>query len=369
MTALYVGLMSGTSMDAIDAALVDCYSPRPHLVATRSKPWPGSVRQQWLHARQLDDDAIFKLQELDDAIAGQFAEAVLELLAVAGTAADEVIAIGSHGQTLRHRPHASQPFSLQLGNGQRIADLTGIRTVSDFRGADIAAGGQGAPLTPPFHNAVLRSERENRCVVNLGGIANITLLPADTSAPVTGCDTGPGNNLMDGWIRSRRSEAYDSDGAWARSGKVNQALLARLKADAYFHAPPPKSTGFEYFNLDWLQQHDPGALPAEDVQATLCELTAATIADAILASEQKARRVLVCGGGVHNRYCLQRLQSYLPGIPVESTGNHGVHPDWLEAMAFAWLAQRNLEHKPGNLPSVTGAREPVILGTLSAPDM
>ena len=205
-------------------------------------------------------------------------------------------------------------------------------------------------------------------MVNIGGIANITLLPADESSGVSGYDTGPGNNLMDGWIQADRSEAYDSDGAWARSGRVDQALLARLKSDAYFSQLPPKSTGFEDFNRDWLQQHDVSELPAEDVQATLCELTAATIAEAILASGIKTDRVLVCGGGVHNTFCLERLHARLGDIPVESTGDHGVHPDWVEAMAFAWLAQRNIEKIPGNLPSVTGARESVVLGSLSTPD-
>ena len=368
MTALYVGLMSGTSMDGIDAALIDCFTQKPHLVATHSKPWPDTIKQQLQHARQLDDEAVFALHDLDNAIAQQFAEATLELLAIAGTAVDEIIAIGSHGQTIRHRPHANTPYSLQLGNGQRIADLTRIRTVSDFRSADIAAGGEGAPLVAAFHNTVLRSS-ENRCVVNIGGIANITMLPTDVSDAVIGFDTGPGNNLMDSWIQHHRSIAYDSDGEWARSGQVNDELLARLQADAYFHEPPPKSTGFEYFNLDWLKQHDVDTLPAENVQATLCELTAATIADAIRASELKIDRVLICGGGVHNGWCLQRLQSLLGDMPVESTEFHGVHPDWAEAMAFAWLAMRHLEGKPGNLPSVTGARESVVLGRLSRPDL
>ncbi|UCB54549.1 MAG: anhydro-N-acetylmuramic acid kinase [Thiotrichales bacterium] len=368
MTALYVGLMSGTSMDGIDAALIDCFTHKPHLVATHSKPWPDTLKQQLHDARQLDDEAVFALKDLDNTIAQQFAEAALELLTIAGTAVDEVIAIGSHGQTIRHRPHADTPFSLQLGNGQRIADLTRIRTVSDFRSADIAAGGEGAPLAPAFHNVVLRSS-ENRCVVNIGGVTNITLLPADASIAVSGYDSGPGNNLMDFWIQHQRSTAYDSNGEWARSGRINNELLARLKADAYFHEPPPKSTGFEHFNLDWLKQHDVDALPVEDVQATLCELTATTITDAILASELKIDRVLICGGGVHNAWCLQRLQSLLGEIPVESTQHHGVHPDWVEAMAFAWLAMRHLEGKPGNLPSVTGASESVVLGRLSRPDL
>ncbi len=369
MTALYVGLMSGTSMDGIDAALVDCFTQKPHLVATHSKPWPDSIRRQLQQAQQLNDEAVFGLHELDRAIAEQFAEATLELLAIAGTDVNEVIAIGSHGQTIRHRPQADNPFSLQLGDGQRIADLSGIQTVSDFRSADIKAGGEGAPLAPAFHKAMLRSGSENRCVVNIGGVANITLLPADESQAITGYDTGPGNNLMDGWIKQHQSLPYDNNGEWARSGQVNDALLTRLKADEYFQLPPPKSTGFEHFNQDWLQQHDVDALPAEDVQATLCELTAATIADAILASETNADRVLICGGGVHNTYGLERLQSQLGSIPLASTEMYGVHPDWLEAMAFAWLAQRNIDNKPGNLPSVTGARESVVLGSLSTPDI
>ncbi len=368
MTALYVGLMSGTSMDAIDAALVDCYTQKPHLVATHSKPWPDSIRQQLQQAQQLNDEAVFGLHELDRAIAGQFAEATLELLAIAGTDVSEIIAIGSHGQTIRHRPHADKPFSLQLGKGQRIADLTGIQTVSDFRTADIKAGGEGAPLAPAFHNAVLRSVSENRCAVNIGGIANITLLPADDSQPVSGYDTGPGNNLMDGWIKQHKNLPYDNHGEWARSGQVNDALLASLKADEYFQQPLPKSTGFEYFNQEWLRQHDVVALPAEDVQATLCELTATTIADAVVASNTQIDRVLICGGGAHNTYGLERLQSLLAGITVESTQMHGVHPDWVEAMAFAWLAQRYIENKPGNLPLVTGATDPVVLGTLSSAD-
>jgi len=368
MTALYVGLMSGTSMDGIDAVLVDCYTEKPHLVASHSRAWPETIRQQLELAKQLDDQAVFNLDDLDSALAEQFAEATLELLTIAGTAADEVVAIGSHGQTVRHRTQAPEPFSLQLGDGQRIADLTGIQTVYDFRRADIMAGGEGAPLAPAFHDAVLRSNSENRCVVNIGGIANISVIPADTSLAVTGYDTGPGNNLMDSWIKLHRLLPYDDKGSWARSGQVDSNLLTRLRADAFFLQPPPKSTGFEYFNLSWLRQYDVDSVRAEDVQATLCELTASTIADAINASTIAIQRVLVCGGGVHNSFCMQRLQDNLGEISVESTENYGVHPDWAEAMAFAWLAKRNLEGKPGNLPSVTGAGNRVVLGTLAATD-
>jgi anhydro-N-acetylmuramic acid kinase len=369
MTALYVGLMSGTSMDGIDAALVDCYSTKPHLVATHSKPWPDSIRQQIAQSRQLDDEAVFGLHELDRAIATHFAEATLELLAISGTRSNEIIAIGSHGQTIRHRPYADKPFSLQIGNGQHLADLTGIQTVYDFRRADIEAGGQGAPLASAFHNAVLRSRNENRCVLNIGGIANTTFLAREEALPVTGYDTGPGNNLMDGWIWRQRSLPFDDNGEWARSGRLDAELLIRLKADNYFQQPPPKSTGFEYFNQRWLNQHQVDALAAEDVQATLCELTASTIADAVHASTLTIDRVLVCGGGTHNSYGLERLQSCLGSIPLESTGMHGVPPDWVEAMAFAWLAQCFTENRPGNLPSVTGASEAVVLGTLASPDI
>jgi anhydro-N-acetylmuramic acid kinase len=365
MTALYVGLMSGTSMDGIDAVLVDCYTEKPHLVATHSRAWPDTVRQQLEQAKQLDDKAVFELDVLDNVLAEQFAEATLELLAIAGTTSEEVVAIGSHGQTIRHHPQAPAPFSLQLGNGKRIADLTGIQTVYDFRRADIMAGGEGAPLAPAYHNAVLRSSSENRCVVNIGGIANITVLPADARLAVTGYDTGPGNNLMDGWIKQNKSLSYDDNGSWARSGQVDGHLLSRLHADEYFLQPPPKSTGFEYFNLSWLYRHDINTVRAEDLQATLCELTASTIADAIQASATSIQRVLVCGGGVHNSFCIKRLQDHLGDISVESTEYYGVHPDWVEAMAFAWLAKRNLQGKPGNLPSVTGADARVVLGTLA----
>lgn len=367
MTALYVGLMSGTSMDGIDAVLIDCYTEKPHLIATHSRSWPDSVRTQLEQAKQLDDNAVFELDELDNTLAEEFAEATLELLAIAATAASEVIAIGSHGQTIRHRPHAAKPFSLQLGNGQHIADLTGIQTVYDFRRADIIAGGEGAPLAPAFHRAVLRSNSENRCVVNIGGIANITVLPADAALPVTGYDTGPGNNLMDGWIKQHRSLPYDNDGNWARSGQIDACLLSDLMADDYFRLSPPKSTGFEHFNLSWLNQHDVAAVSVEDVQATLCELTAVTIADAIKSETTAVQRALVCGGGAHNGFIMERLGYHLGSIDVASTENHGVHPDWVEAMAFAWLAKRNLEGKPGNLPSVTGARDRVVLGTLCTP--
>ena len=253
MTALYVGLMSGTSMDGIDAVLVDFCTDKPHLLASLSHPFSEQLQQQLLDSRTLPDNEVFKLDKLDMALGDAFADAVNSLLELENAAEKEIIAIGNHGQTIRHRPHAARPFSLQLGNAQRIADQTGIQTVSDFRTADIDAGGEGAPLAPAFHNAMLRDNDENRCVVNIGGIANITLLPADNTIEVSGYDTGPGNTLMDAWIRQHKNQSYDRAGSWARSGKVNEALLQLMLDEDYFQQLPPKSTGFEDFNLCWLE--------------------------------------------------------------------------------------------------------------------
>ena len=369
MTALYVGLMSGTSMDGIDVALVDFCTDTPHLLASLSQPFSSSLQQQLLDSRAIPDSEVFNLDQLDIALGEAFAAAVNNLLEVENVGKDEIVAIGSHGQTIRHRPHADKPFSLQLGNANRIAELTGIQVVSDFRTADIEAGGEGAPLAPAFHNAILRDNSENRCVVNIGGIANITLLPADGDVNVSGYDTGPGNTLMDAWVRKHQHQSYDKAGNWARSGKVNKALLQLMLDDEYFHKRPPKSTGFEDFNTNWLEHllsRLDTEIAAEDVQASLCELTAQTIADAVKACEPTVDRVLLCGGGVHNTYLVERIQQHMGACPVESTENYGVHPDWVEAIAFAWLARRCIENKPGNLPAVTGARKGVVLGRISS---
>ena len=369
MSEYYIGLMSGTSMDGIDAALVDfsAASPTraPQLVSHHSAPWPDAIINELLACRELSDTELHGLTHLDRLVGEQFASATEHLLQRSGVAASEVMAIGSHGQTVRHRPGIEHPFSLQLGSAGVIARHTGIDVVSDFRTADIEAGGQGAPLAPAFHEAIFSSDSENRCVLNIGGISNLTLLPADKHLPVTGFDSGPGNTLLDAWMSKHKNQSYDAEGSFARTGRSNEPLLESLLADSYFQRPPPKSTGFEDFNLHWLESHMSQTLPVEDVQATLCELTARTVADAVHNLAVPTDRLLVCGGGVHNRYLMERLGDYLHHCEVESTTEQGINPDWVEAMAFAWLARQTMNDLPGNLPSVTGARKAVVLGKIT----
>lgn len=361
---LYIGLMSGTSADAIDAALVDLQGA-PRLLASLSTPLPPSLRQQ-IHALcQPGDNEIDRMGALDIQLGQQFAQCALALLAHARIPAANVIAIGSHGQTIRHRPPRSPEgtFTLQIGDPNSIAELTGITTVADFRRRDMAAGGQGAPLVPAFHAAVFRSPMLNRAVVNIGGMANITWLPAE--GEVIGFDTGPGNVLMDVWIQEQQQLSYDRDGRWAATGQVNTDLLASFLADPFFSQPYPKSTGREYFNRAWLERHlasCTGDIPPEDVQASLLELTVSSISDSIRQLEECAHEVVVCGGGAFNSQLMARLERRFPGSSLTSSAAHGVDPQWVESMAFAWLAKQTLEHKPGNLCAVTGAKKAVILG-------
>lgn len=366
MDGHYIGLMSGTSMDAVDAALVELRGDHIALVARRSLPLPEALRAALIEASHDHHTPIAHIAELDVRLGRLFAEAALDLLRTNAVAAAKVRAIGSHGQTVYHRPQGDTPTSLQIADPNLIAELTGITTVADFRRRDIAAGGQGAPLVPAFHDAVFRSDAEDRAVVNLGGIANITLLPRDRAAPVRGFDTGPGNALMDYWVHRHRRAAYDDGGAWAASGCVQPSLLAALLREPYFTQPPPKSTGRELFNPGWLNalltQAGAGLAPA-DVQATLCELTAVSVAHAIQQHAPGCARVLVCGGGAYNATLMARLAALL-ARPVESTALHGIDPKWVEAMAFAWLARQTLLGRPGNLPAVTGARAPVVLGAI-----
>ena len=357
-------------MDGIDAVVVDfSNNETPQLIFSHSHSWPEDIYQQLLASRQLADDQLDQLHNLDIRLGEIFAEAVLTLLDKAKLSANDIIAIGNHGQTIRHRPDAAQPFSLQIGDAKTLALKTGIRVVSDFRTADIKAGGQGAPLAPAFHNAVFRSKTENRGILNIGGIANLTVLPADQTQAVIGFDTGPGNNMMDAWMAKNYAKSFDKNGELARSGTIINNLLKQCLSDAYFKSPPPKSTGFEQFNLDWLNtQLDRYAekdLSGADIQATLCELTAQSIASDITEHAQNISHLLVCGGGVHNAYLMERIQHTLPDCKVESTEVCGIHPDWMEAMAFAWLAKRTINDQPGNLPSVTGAKQAVILGQIT----
>ena len=365
MTDLYIGLMSGTSMDGIDAAVVDFSSEHPHVLATHNEPYPEAVNRQLVAALDLPDPRKTNLAELDHAVGESFARATNRLLDIAGIDPARVQAIGSHGQTIRHEPNTEMPYSLQIGNPDVITTNTGIDVVADFRSADIKAGGQGAPLVPAFHKASFATETENRVVVNIGGIANITVLPCDPAIAVTGFDTGPGNTLMDGWAQQQLNTVMDAGGNWAASGACDQQLLGKLLADPYFSLAPPKSTGREYFNLDWLSEYFPADnIAAQDIQATLCRLTTRTIVDAIKQYAPDTARLLVCGGGIHNNCLMQQLRTDLAETRVESTAQYGIDPDWVEAAAFAWLAKQNLQARPGNLPEVTGANRPVILGKL-----
>ncbi|MBK8537821.1 MAG: anhydro-N-acetylmuramic acid kinase [Candidatus Competibacteraceae bacterium] len=365
MAKYLIGLMSGTSMDAVDAALVRFTdAPIPDLTLRHSLPVPISLREELLAVAQPGSNEIDHMMRLDADVARLFARAAGELLAQAGLKPSQIQAIGSHGQTIRHVPDGPEPYTVQIGNPSLIAELTGITTVADFRRRDMAAGGQGAPLAPAFHAAFFRTHAEERIVLNIGGIANITRLSADPDIPVSGFDTGPGNILLDAWSRQHLGMPLDENGAWAVSGCPLPELLAAGLDDPYFRLPPPKSTGREYFNPDWLNAKL-AALPdahPRDVQATLLELTAVSIANAIRHYAAMTQRMLICGGGVHNRALMDRLRARLAGIPVESTAVHGIDPDFLEAMGFAWLAKRTLDGVPGNLPEVTGARGLRILG-------
>lgn len=362
---LYIGLISGTSRDGLDAVLVDFETGRPELLHAACTPYPAGLRAAidaliTAGTRPAPGDT-----ELLDRQLGQFcARACLALLAEAGLEPGDVRAIGSHGQTVWHEPDGPDPVSLQLGDGYVIASITGIPTVADFRSADIAAGGQGAPLAPLLHRALFHVAGESRAVVNLGGIANVTLL--EPGGAVRGHDTGPANCLMDLWIRRHTNQAYDNGGVWAAGGALNAQLLARLLDEPYFRAPAPKSTGLEKFNGPWLDARLEGLdLAPQDVQRTLAELTARTVADAL--AGHGTDRVLVCGGGVHNVFLLGRLRDLLRGLTVESTADHGLHPDWVEASLFAWLARERLHRRPQDTGPITGARRAPLLGEIHQP--
>ncbi|CAK0780652.1 Anhydro-N-acetylmuramic acid kinase [Gammaproteobacteria bacterium] len=362
-TNLYIGLMSGTSLDGIDAALTSFDGEHPRLLAAYCQPYPDALREELLTLCRPGEGDPDRLGPMDVALGRRFATAALELLTRAAVNPEAVRAIGSHGQTIRHRPTGPNPFTWQIADPNIIAQMTGITTVADFRRRDMAVGGEGAPLVPAFHRAVFTAAQP-RVVLNVGGIANITWLPADSAGAVTGFDTGPGNTLMDAWVRRHSGQVRDEGGKWAAEGAVVEELLEALLVDPYFSRPPPKSTGREYFDLAWLDAvlATHRALSPGDVQATLCELTAATVAGAVHDHCPEAVEVLVCGGGVHNATLMTRLAARLAPRPVRSTITEGIDPDWVEAIAFAWLARRTLRGLPGNLPAVTGARQEVVLG-------
>jgi anhydro-N-acetylmuramic acid kinase len=364
--SLYIGLISGTSMDAVDAVLVSHESFPPKLIESHAHPIPEGLSARLQSVAGDGPPSGPEVWHLDVELGVLFADAAAELLARAHTGVDEVTAIGSHGQTVYHGPNDTPPITVQLGDPNVIAERTGITTVADFRRRDMAAGGQGAPLVPAFHRAVLHKSGRPRVIVNIGGIANVTVLPGDARAEVIGFDTGPGNTLMDLWCRRHRGAPMDRDGRWAKGGKPLQGLLNALLEDPYFGITPPKSTGREYFNLEWLdaamERASSIGTDAQDVQRTLCELTAKTIVGATRKYAADTREILVCGGGAHNASLMDALASAAGSINVESTAAAGFDPAWVEAIAFSWFAKQTLEGKPSNLPSVTGARHLAILG-------
>ncbi len=362
-TEYYLGLMSGTSADAVDLALVDFANDNIKLAATHSFSLPTQIREQIHGLSSPSLNEIDRMGELDSELGEIFAESINQLTQKTGILSQQILAIGSHGQTIRHRPPGTlkHPFTLQIGDPNVIAERTGITTVGDFRRRDMAAGGHGAPLVPAFHRAIFQSKDVDRVVVNIGGMANITWLPK--SGQTVGFDTGPGNVLMDSWILKTLGKAYDANGDWAASGKIDVDLLKALLGDPFFAQKPPKSTGRELFNLAWIEAHTASKnLAAEDVQATLLAVTAESIAQEICRLSDAPCEVFVCGGGAYNRKLMRELGRRLPQAIVTSTEALGIAPEWIEAMAFAWLARQTMNHRPGNLSAVTGAQREVILG-------
>ncbi len=360
MIDLYIGLISGTSIDAIDAAILGINQGRFELLHHHSHPLPIETRRDIKKLSHSGNDEIELLGILDRRLGKLFAEAAAELLKISAIDPREISAIGSHGQTIRHRPptvtRQQESFSLQIGDPNTIAELTGLTTVADFRRRDIAAGGEGAPLAPAFHNAVFRSANYQRAVVNIGGIANITLL---NNKPVLGFDTGPGNTLMDAWIEKHKGQSYDVGGSWAATGKVQIQILNQLLQHSYLARPVPKSTGKEEFNLAMLDHYLQEGIHPADVQATLAEFTAESIACAITSDIDE---IYLCGGGAANLHLVSLLESKLPGRKLGNTSELGIHSDWVEAAAFAWLASQTLANHTGSLSSVTGATGERVLG-------
>jgi anhydro-N-acetylmuramic acid kinase len=367
---IYLGLMSGTSIDSIDVAAVEFTQNNgtPVLLGSHSHPIPETLKQQILTLCLPGSDSVQLLCETDNLLGELFAEAALTLISSLNIRTQQIAAIGSHGQTVRHSPPGADrlAYSQQIADPTIIAARTGCTVVADFRRADMALGGHGAPLVPAFHQQLFSQPEINRVILNIGGIANITVLNANGDC--SGYDTGPGNILLDSWCRQQLGTAYDNNGDWGAGGTVDSALLKQLKSHSFFAQPAPKSTGREEFNLAWLEnQLSEFNLPAQDIQATLMQLTADSIADQINNLGLPISEVFACGGGVMNSALMQLLADAMPQSTVSSTSELGLDPNWVEACAFAWLAKQRLELKPGNLPAVTGASRETVLGGLYLP--
>jgi anhydro-N-acetylmuramic acid kinase len=352
-------------MDAVDCALVEYSEEIFTLIDYQQFSIEQKIQEE---IKSININSTIETATRIDVLLGRiFANAALELIRKHNIESKNITAIGCHGQTILHHPDQPNATSLQIGDPNIISLMTGITTIADFRRMDMAAGGEGAPLTPIFHKYIFHDLTEDRVIINIGGMANITMLPSESSLPITGFDTGPGNVLMDEWTNLNLNQPMDKDGTWAASGTINNNLLTLLLADKYFKLYPPKSTGRDYFNLKWLQTklHDfGGRLPAENIQATLAELTVRTVIDAIKNYFPQGKTLIVCGGGAHNSFLMKSLQKQAPDSKVSSTKDYDFNPDAIEAMTFAWLAQRRLANQTGNIPTVTGARHECILGAI-----
>ena len=362
-SSLYIGLISGTSMDSIDAAIVDIDNRNSKIIGTLSKRYPDTLRDNLLRAsRYWKDTNIDQLGQLDRWVGELFRDAALELMEKYDISSHNVIAIGSHGQTIRHQPNSDKPFTMQIGDPNIISSGTKITTVADFRRRDIAVGGEGAPLTPMFHHLLFHSDNARRIVINIGGITNLTILNKNIDETI-GFDTGPGNTLIDAWTKKNINQPYDDEGKWASQGTSNTKLLATMLSDQYFNNYYPKSTGFEYFNMNWLEKHLTNKkINPIDIQRTLVCLTAESIKKAIKEFQISVDEAIFCGGGVKNNLLMNEIKSRFKGIKITTTSDYGIDIDFLEAAAFAHLAKTTLSKKTGNIISVTGAKKKEILG-------
>lgn len=354
--------MSGTSLDGVDAALADFSALPPRLEQTFFIPYDASLCDQILILHQSGDNELHQAATLSNKLSQLYARAVNSLLKNSCLEPQSIVAIGCHGQTIRHCPESGNNYTIQLVNAALLAELTDITVVADFRSRDIAAGGQGAPLVPAFHQAIFNTACGNRAIVNIGGISNVTYL--EQNKPVIGFDCGPGNLLMDAWCLRHTGNRYDKNGVWAASGKIIPALLEKFLSFQFFSLLPPKSTGRDMFNLNWLESHLLGKEQPEDVQATLVQLTTIAIANSIFEHCANTQDIYICGGGARNNTLISQLKQALPGKKIELTDELGIDADWVEAFAFAWLAQQTMMGVPSNLPAVTGARENRILGAI-----
>ena len=368
--ALYLGIMSGTSLDGVDTVVMDFSLPQPQMIACGFTPMPEALRKSLAGLCLRGEATLRELGELDNQLGHLYARSVKDLLLSSGVKAADIRAIGCHGQTVWHSPQGDYPFTMQIGDANVIAAQTGITTVADFRRKDMAYGGQGAPLVPAFHQALFSDPHQLTVVLNIGGISNISIL--EVGQPARGYDTGPGNVLMDAWVERHLGLSYDEGAQWALQGKVNAALLQHLRAEPFFTLPAPKSTGRELFSLAWLLgqlEAFPG-VSAVDIQATLAEFTATTICDELLAlpETEQSKILLVCGGGAKNPLLMARLSDMLPDWTVGMTTQSGLNIDYVEAAAFAWLAHQRMHNLPGNVPEVTGATRAVPLGVIYPAD-